>query len=153
MHHNDILGENTHTLTHLAMIINHNISAMDSYRNLTESEGKIAKSLEKLSSGLRINKAGDDAAGLAISEKMRGQINGLDMAQRNSQDGISLIQTAEGALEDESLRLTPDDVALLYVDNDGENTYILELELDEDGTLLDPWPGGFFEEGFNERFF
>ena len=62
-------------------------------------------------------------------------------------------QTYEGSLEDESLKLTPDDIALLYVDTDGENTYILELELDEDGTLLDPWPGGFFEEGFNERFF
>ena len=62
-------------------------------------------------------------------------------------------QTAEGTLEDENLRLTPDDVAVLYVDNDGEKTYILELELDEDGTLLDPWPGGFFEEGFAERFF
>jgi len=62
-------------------------------------------------------------------------------------------QTSEGTLEDESLKLTPDDICLLYVDSDGENTYILELELDEDGTLLDPWPGGFFEEGFNERFF
>lgn len=61
-------------------------------------------------------------------------------------------QTSEGELEDESLKLTPDDVALLYVDTDGENTFILELELDEDGTLLDQWPGGFFEEGFNERF-
>ncbi|BDU51074.1 flagellin N-terminal helical domain-containing protein [Haliovirga abyssi] len=82
------------------MIINHNISAMNSYRNLTNSEGTIAKSLEKLSSGLRINRAGDDAAGLAISEKMRGQINGLNMAERNSQDSISLIQTAEGALNE-----------------------------------------------------
>jgi len=62
-------------------------------------------------------------------------------------------QTAEGTLEDENLRLTPDDVCLLYVDNDGENTFLTELELDDDGSLLDPWPGGFFEEGFNERFF
>ena len=62
-------------------------------------------------------------------------------------------QTHEGTLEDENLKLTPDDIALLYIDTDGENTYILELELDEDGTLLDPWPGGFFEEGFKERFF
>jgi len=61
-------------------------------------------------------------------------------------------QTTDGTLEDETLKLTPDDIALLYVDTDGENTYILELELDEDGSLLDPWPGGFFEEGFNERF-
>ncbi len=61
-------------------------------------------------------------------------------------------QTVEGTLEDESLKLTPDDVCLLYIDSDGDNTYILELELDEDGSLLDPWPGGFFEESFNERF-
>lgn len=62
-------------------------------------------------------------------------------------------QTSEETIEDENLKLTPDDVCLLYVDNDGENTYILELELDVDGSLLDPWPGGFFEEGFQERFF
>jgi flagellin len=82
------------------MIINHNITAMNSYRNLTAVNAEVGKSLEKLSSGLRINKAGDDAAGLAISEKMRGQINGLNMATRNAQDGISLIQTAEGALNE-----------------------------------------------------
>ena len=82
------------------MIINHNISAMNSYKNLTGTNNKISSSLEKLSSGLRINKAGDDAAGLAISEKMRGQIKGLDMAKKNSQDAISLIQTAEGALNE-----------------------------------------------------
>ncbi len=62
-------------------------------------------------------------------------------------------QTYEGTIEDENLKLTSDDISLLYVDTDGENTFILELELDEDGTLLDQWPGGFFEEGFNERFF
>ncbi len=62
-------------------------------------------------------------------------------------------QTTENTLENENLKLSPDDICLLYVDSDAENTYILELELDEDGTLLDPWPGGFFEEGFNERFF
>ncbi|MGM0508348.1 MAG: flagellin Hag [Fusobacteriota bacterium] len=82
------------------MIINHNISAMNSYKNLKSVNGDIENSLEKLSSGLRINKAGDDAAGLAISEKMRGQIRGLNMAKKNSQDGISLIQTAEGALNE-----------------------------------------------------
>ncbi|GEC91891.1 MULTISPECIES: flagellin [Brevibacillus] len=80
------------------MRINHNISAMNTHRALSANTANSAKSLEKLSSGLRINRAGDDAAGLAISEKMRGQIRGLDMAQKNSQDGISLIQTAEGAL-------------------------------------------------------
>ncbi|QZA33209.1 flagellin [Hydrogenibacillus sp. N12] len=82
------------------MRINHNISAMNAYRMLTLNNSNVAKSLEKLSSGLRINRAGDDAAGLAISEKMRGQIRGLDMAVKNAQDGISLIQTAEGALNE-----------------------------------------------------
>jgi len=80
------------------MRINHNIAALNTHRQLTGNTNNVQKSLEKLSSGLRINRAGDDAAGLAISEKMRGQIRGLDMAQKNSQDGISLIQTAEGAL-------------------------------------------------------
>ena len=82
------------------MIINHNIPAMNTHRQLTSANNAQAKSMEKLASGLRINRAGDDAAGLAISEKMRGQIRGLDQASRNAQDGISLIQTAEGALNE-----------------------------------------------------
>jgi|HigsolmetaGSP11D_1036233.scaffolds.fasta_scaffold09770_1 flagellin len=82
------------------MIINHNISALNTYRQLTVNNTAVGKALEKLSSGLRINRAGDDAAGLAISEKMRGQIRGLEMASKNAQDGISLIQTAEGALNE-----------------------------------------------------
>jgi flagellin len=82
------------------MIINHNVSAMGSYNSLTQTNLSVDKSLEKLSSGLRINRAGDDAAGLAISEKMRGQIKGLNMASKNAQDSISLIQTAEGALSE-----------------------------------------------------
>ncbi|KXH84142.1 flagellin [Sporosarcina sp. HYO08] len=82
------------------MRINHNIAALNTYRQLNSAAAGQAKSMEKLSSGLRINRAGDDAAGLAISEKMRGQIRGLDMAARNSQDGISMIQTAEGALNE-----------------------------------------------------
>ncbi|GIP21755.1 flagellin Hag [Paenibacillus sp. J22TS3] len=82
------------------MIINHNIAAMNTHRQLAVNTGNTNKSIEKLSSGLRINRAGDDAAGLAISEKMRGQIRGLDMASKNAQDGISLIQTAEGALNE-----------------------------------------------------
>jgi flagellin len=69
------------------MIINHNISALNAHRQLGVNTGATQSSLEKLSSGLRINKAGDDAAGLAISEKMRGQIRGLDMASKNAQDG------------------------------------------------------------------
>jgi flagellin len=82
------------------MIINHNIAALNTYRQLSNNNMIAQKSLEKLSSGLRINRAGDDAAGLAISEKMRGQIRGLEMASKNAQDGISLIQTAEGALNE-----------------------------------------------------
>lgn len=80
------------------MIINHNIPALNTYNRLSANNLGMARSLEKLASGLRINKAADDAAGLAISEKMRSQIRGLDQAVRNAQDGISLIQTAEGAL-------------------------------------------------------
>lgn len=80
------------------MIISHNLNAMNAHRNMKISTGEQGKSIEKLSSGYRINRAGDDAAGLAISEKMRAQINGLDQASRNAQDGVSLVQTAEGAL-------------------------------------------------------
>ena len=80
------------------MRIQHNIAALNSYRNLTGNNNAVAKNLEKLSSGYRINRAGDDAAGLAISEKMRAQITGLNTAQKNAQDGVSLVQTAEGAM-------------------------------------------------------
>ncbi|MEG1801151.1 MAG: flagellin, partial [Oscillospiraceae bacterium] len=80
------------------MRIQHNIAAMNSHRSLSGNSGATAKNLEKLSSGFKINRAGDDAAGLAISEKMRSQIRGLDTAKKNANDGISLVQTAEGAL-------------------------------------------------------
>lgn len=80
------------------MFINTNVGAMNAHRNLTANNSAMNKTMEKLSSGYRINRAADDAAGLAISEKMRFQINGLQQAQRNANDGISLIQTAEGAL-------------------------------------------------------
>ncbi len=80
------------------MRINTNLMALNTHRQLSVNSGNVAKSTEKLSSGLRINRAGDDAAGLAISEKMRAQIKGLNMASKNSQDAISLVQTAEGAL-------------------------------------------------------
>jgi len=82
------------------MRINHNISAINTYRQMGVNQSAQSKNMEKLSSGLKINRAGDDAAGLAISEKMRAQIKGLDMATKNAQDGISLIQTAEGALNE-----------------------------------------------------
>ena len=80
------------------MRIQHNIAALNSYRQLGNNNNTVSKNLEKLSSGYRINRAGDDAAGLAISEKMRAQITGLDTAKKNANDGISLVQTAEGAL-------------------------------------------------------
>ncbi|MBT2494965.1 flagellin [Microbacterium sp. ISL-59] len=82
----------------MGMQINTNVSALNAYRNLSNTQNDVSKSLEKLSSGLRINRAADDAAGLAISEGLRSQVNGLNVAARNAQDGISVIQTAEGAL-------------------------------------------------------
>ena len=82
------------------MRIQHNISSLNTYESLKKSTSLIGKNLEKLASGYRINRAGDDAAGLAISEKMRAQITGLEQAGDNALDGISLIQTAEGAMEE-----------------------------------------------------
>ncbi|MCR2813965.1 flagellin [Microbacterium sp. zg.Y1090] len=82
----------------MGMQITTNVSALNAYRNLSSTQNDLSKSLEKLSSGLRINRAADDAAGLAISEGLKSQVNGLNVAQRNAQDGISVIQTAEGAL-------------------------------------------------------
>lgn len=82
------------------MIINHNLSGISALNNLNKNSKSAASSMEKLSSGLKINKAADDAAGLAISQKMEAQINGLDVAQSNAQDGVSLLQTAEGGLSE-----------------------------------------------------
>ncbi|MCS6984320.1 MAG: flagellin [Leptospiraceae bacterium] len=82
------------------MIINHNLSAINSHRVLKFQDWEVAKSMEKLSSGMRINRAGDDASGLAVSEKMRTQIRGLRQAERNSEDGMSMIQTTEGYLNE-----------------------------------------------------
>ncbi|MGY1841882.1 MULTISPECIES: flagellin N-terminal helical domain-containing protein, partial [unclassified Modestobacter] len=82
----------------MGLSVNNNIAAMNSYRNLSVTDNQMGKSLEKLSSGFRINRAADDAAGLAISEGLRSQIGGLKVAVRNTQDGISVVQTAEGAL-------------------------------------------------------
>ena len=84
----------------MAMIVQHNMSAMNANRMLGITNSSLAKSTEKLSSGYKINRAADDAAGLSISEKMRSQIRGLNKASDNAQDGISLIQTAEGALNE-----------------------------------------------------
>lgn len=82
------------------MVINHNLSAMFAHRSLNNTNGSVTKSIEKLSSGMRINRAGDDASGLAVSEKMRSQIRGLQQASRNASDGISFIQTTEGYLQE-----------------------------------------------------
>ena len=82
----------------MALRIQNNVEAFNAHRNLVGTSGKLAKSMERLSSGYRINRAADDAAGLAISEKLRGQIGGLAQAERNAQDAVSLVQTAEGSL-------------------------------------------------------
>jgi len=113
------------------MRINHNIAALNTYRQLNSANNSQMKSMEKLSSGLRINRAGDDAAGLAISEKMRGQIRGLDQAVRNSQDGISLIQTAEGALNETHSILQRMRELTVQANNDTNGTEDLSYIQDE----------------------
>src|SRR5687768_4637293 len=84
----------------MGLRINSNIEAFNAHRNLEQTSNRLGRSMERLSSGFRINRAADDAAGLGISEKMRAQINGVAMAQRNAHDGISLVQTAEGSLQE-----------------------------------------------------
>src|SRR4051794_37121250 len=84
----------------MGMRINTNVEAMNAYRNLTGTSNNLSKSLERLSSGMRINRAADDAAGLSISENLKSQVNGFKTASKNAQDGISLLQTAEGALNE-----------------------------------------------------
>ena len=122
------------------MRINNNLMAMNTHRQLGINSNNGAKSIEKLSSGYRINRAGDDAAGLSISEKMRGQIRGLTQASRNAQDGISFIQTAEGALNEVSSMLTRlkelsvQKASGTYSATDVTN---LELEMTQLGTAAD----------------
>lgn len=101
------------------MIINHNITALNTHRQLSNATNAQANSMEKLSSGLRINSAKDDAAGLSISEKMRGQIRGLEQASANAQDGISLMQTAEGALNEVHSILQRQRELVVQAGNDG----------------------------------
>lgn len=116
------------------MRINHNITALNAYRQLSINNTGVQKSLEKLSSGMRINRAGDDAAGLAISEKMRGQIRGLTMASKNAQDAISLIQTAEGALNETHAILQRMRELAVQAANDtntDEDRSALQAELDQ----------------------
>ncbi len=123
------------------MIINHNISALNTYRQLSFNAANGAKSLEKLSSGYRINRAGDDAAGLAISEKMRGQIRGLNQAQRNGQDGISLIQTAEGALTETHAILQRMRELVVQAGNGTNATEDVTAIQDEIGALIEEIDG------------
>ncbi|WP_286885334.1 flagellin [Aneurinibacillus sp. UBA3580] len=118
------------------MRINHNISALNSYRNLSQNQIGMGKVLEKLSSGYRINRASDDAAGLAISEKMRGQIRGLHQGQRNTMDGISLIQTAEGALQEVHAMLQRMRELAVQAANDTYNSADKKASQDEVNQLL-----------------
>ncbi|MFC5653075.1 flagellin [Paenibacillus solisilvae] len=122
------------------MRINHNLTAQNTHRNMTLNNSAAGKSMEKLSSGLRINRAADDAAGLAVSEKMRGQIRGLEQAQRNVQDGISFVQTAEGAMNEVSSMLTRMKELNVQKLNGtysaGDKTNI-DKELDDLGTQID----------------
>jgi flagellin len=99
----------------MGLRINQNIAAQNAYRNLSVTDGQMSKSLEKLSSGFRINRAADDAAGLAISEALRSQVGGLKVAVRNAQDGVSVVQTAEGALtEVHSMLQRMNDLSVQY---------------------------------------
>ncbi len=122
------------------MIINHNIASMNTHNQLAINNSNVSKSIEKLSSGLRINRAADDAAGLSISEKMRGQIRGLTQASRNAQDGISRIQTAEGALNEVSNMLVRLKELAVQKANGTYNTEDkdnLNLEMSELGKEID----------------
>src|SRR4051794_36454117 len=116
--------------------INQNIAAMNSYRNLSTTNTQMSKSLEKLSSGFRINRAADDAAGLAISEGLRSQIGGIKVAVRNTQDGISVVQTAEGGLnETQSILQRMRDLAVQAA-NDGSNDPDSNKALDAESKTL-----------------
>ena len=122
------------------MIINHNINALNAHRNSALNVTATGKSMEKLSSGLRINRAADDAAGLAISETMRGQIRGLTQAQRNAQDGISYIQTMEGALNEVSDMLSRAKELQVQKANgtySGSDTANIDAEMDALGAEID----------------
>jgi flagellin len=117
----------------MGLRIQNNVEAFNAHRQLTGTASKAAKSMEKLSSGYRINRAADDAAGLAISEKMRAQIGGLAQAQRNAQDGVSLVQTAEGALNEvHSMLQRVRDLKVQYengtLDSDDKSSIVAEVK-------------------------
>jgi flagellin len=117
----------------MGLRINQNIAAQNAYRNLSVTDGQLSKSLEKLSSGFRINRAGDDAAGLSISEGLRSQVGGLKVAVRNAQDGVSVVQTAEGALtEVHSMLQRMNDLAVQHASgvNNTESKAALASEFD-----------------------
>ncbi|MEC2181923.1 flagellin Hag [Bacillus spizizenii] len=135
------------------MRINHNIAALNTLNRLSSNNGASQKNMEKLSSGLRINRAGDDAAGLAISEKMRGQIRGLEMASKNSQDGISLIQTAEGALTETHSILQRVRELTVQAGNTGTQDATTDLQAiqDEIDNLLDEVDGISQRTAFNGK--
>lgn len=118
----------------MALSINQNIAAVNSYRNLSNTQNDLSKSLEKLSSGFRINRAADDAAGLAISEGLRSQVGGLKVAARNAQDGISVVQTAEGALtEVHAMLQRMNDLSVQYASGaqNADSQAALQAEFDE----------------------
>ncbi len=120
----------------MTLRVNTNIAAMNSYRNLSVTEGNLGKSLEKLSSGFRINRAADDAAGLVNSESLRSQIGGLTVASRNAQDGISVAQTAEGALNEvTSILQRMRDLAVQKA-NVGGNSATANSAIDQEYTAL-----------------
>jgi len=125
----------------MGLSVNNNIAAMNSYRNLSSTDSQMGKSLEKLSSGFRINRAADDAAGLAISEGLRSQIGGVKVAVRNTQDGISVVQTAEGALtETHSLLQRMRDLAVQASNDGGLNAAAksnIQAEVDQLSKELD----------------
>ncbi|MEH7607987.1 flagellin [Priestia megaterium] len=133
------------------MRINHNITALNTYRQFNNANNAQAKSMEKLSSGQRINSASDDAAGLAISEKMRGQIRGLDQASRNAQDGVSLIQTAEGALNETHDILQRMRELVVQAGNGTNKTEDLDAIQDEIGSLIEEIGGETDSKGISDR--
>jgi flagellin len=134
------------------MRINNNIMAMNANRQLGINNTSLSKSLEKLSSGYRINRAGDDAAGLSISEKMRAQIRGLQMASKNAQDGISLIQTAEGALDEvHSILQRMRELAVQAANDTNEDTVDRQAIQDEINQLLEEITGIADRTEFNTQ--
>ncbi|KIL18644.1 MULTISPECIES: flagellin Hag [Bacillus] len=135
------------------MRINHNIAALNTLNRLSANNGASQKNMEKLSSGLKINRAGDDAAGLAISEKMRGQIRGLEMASKNAQDGISLIQTAEGALTETHSILQRVRELVVQAGNTGTQDAATDLKAiqDEINALVEEVGGEAGSKGIADR--